>query len=176
MNRVDTPIWKDYFELKGEDVFSDQFAIDIAKSTAIKLMRHPRATKEQVVGLGLALYALQRLPKSTPAVQVTFGLSIRGSTEYPDGTSYSEMYYIDFHISGIIFKISRGGSVDMYGQGSDAYSLPGWHLETNGFRETECDLVYLKDEVDELIGYLDDNAEINVENETVYDLYRVKFR
>ncbi len=173
-NIMNTPVWKSYFEFQGEDVCSDHFAIQITKSTAIQFLQQPSATKEQVVGLSFALFALQRLPKSTPGVDVIFGIVQQGKTKYPDGTYFSEMYYLDFHISDTLFQITRGGSVNM-GAGSDSYSLPGWHIETNGFREAACDLVQLQNEVNEIIGYLDDNAIIRVEDNTEFDLYRLEF-
>ena len=56
------------FDLKGQDEFSDQSAISITMDIAKRLLQHPKITARQIVGLGHALYALERLPAITSGV------------------------------------------------------------------------------------------------------------
>ena len=53
------------FDLKGQDEFSGQLAILITVDIAKRLLQHPKITARQIVGLGHALYALERLPAIT---------------------------------------------------------------------------------------------------------------
>jgi len=131
------------FELLDEDFE----AIAIAGNVAHSLLRHPAITPRQVIGLGNALFALGRLPRSTPGVQVDFGLVWRDDDE-----EFSEMRFITFRISEEDFEISRGGSVYDRRVGSDTISQPGWHIEIGGYRCTECELYQLENEVCEFIN------------------------
>ena len=106
----------------------DQLAISIAINVARRLLQEPKITASQIVGIGHALYALQRLPVVTPEVNVRFGVVVRSKIEYPDRenpdntVTYSDMDYIDFCISQDEFEIARGGSTDT-GLGNDSFSL-----------------------------------------------------
>jgi integrase len=73
------------FELKDEDLQ----AIEIAKNTARRFLKHSRITPQQIVALGNALYALERLLLVTPGSSTGFGIFYRTGTE-----GYSEMRYI----------------------------------------------------------------------------------
>ena len=147
------------FNLKGEDEFSDEFAISIAIDSAKRLLREPTVTARQIIGLGHALYALERIPSVTPGVHVEFGVSLDVEVDF------SELRYFNFLITDWSFEIMRGGSIDL-GAGSDSYSSPGWHIEVNGFREAECELYLLEDELIDLLGC---GAKINVYDESDID-------
>jgi hypothetical protein len=74
----------------------------------------------------LFLFALGRLPYSTPGLALDFGLVNRGEWG---------MEYVSVEISGVAFRLSKGGSVYTEGVGSDSYSEAVLELETGGYRE-----------------------------------------
>lgn len=145
------------FELADEDYY----AIDIAIKTARRFLKHPRITPRQVISLGIALYALERLPLVTPGAQAEFGIVYRAGTE-----EFNEMRYILFKISESDFEISKGGSCYDSSIGGDSFSEPGWLIDTDGSRETECELYGLEDRIEE---YLNLGAEIEVSDESEID-------
>ncbi|MYB64198.1 hypothetical protein F4X73_05870 [Candidatus Poribacteria bacterium] len=145
----------------------DRLAIEIAMNVARRLLREPKITPSQIVGIGHALYALQRLPVVTPKVNVRFGVYVRFKTEYPnrdkpeETVTYSDMDYIDFCISQDEFEIARGSSTDT-GLGNDSFSLSGWYVGRNGYRETNCELYWIEDHIEMLLK--DENTKISVED------------
>jgi hypothetical protein len=144
----------DNFELRNEDYN----AIQIAKNIARSFLKINSLTPQQIIGLGNALYALERLPMVTPGANTEFGIVYRSGDE-----EFSEMRYIDFRISEFVFEISEGGSVFEKGIGSDSFSRPGWLVEAGGYRETERELYNLEDSINE---YLNLGAEISVCDES----------
>ena len=142
------------FELTDDDLD----AVKIAKNTIRSFLKHSDITPHQIIGLGNALYALERLPLITPGAHTDFGICYRNGTE-----EFSEMRYVDFTISEVTFEISMGGSVYNKSVGSDSISQPGWLVEVGGYRETECDLYCLEDSITE---YLNLGAEITVSDES----------
>ena len=151
------------FDLKGQDEFSDELAISITMDIAKRLLQYPKITARQIVGLGHALYALERLPAITPGVWVEFCVCLRVEVDF------KEMRYIEFQISEEKFEILRGGSIDL-GAGSDSYSDTGWYFDIHGNRDAECQLWLLEDEVLELLGC---GAEIRVDDESHIDFREV---
>ena len=151
------------FDLKGEDEFSDQLAISITMDIAKRLLQHPKVTVRQIVGLGHALYALERLPAITSGVWVEFSVCLRVKADF------KETRYIEFRISEEEFEISRGGFIDM-GAGGDSYSDTGWYFDVHGHRDAECELWLLEDEVVDLLGC---GAEIRVDDESDIDFSKV---
>ena len=142
------------FELTEEDFG----AVEIASNVARRLLRHPRITPRQIVGLGNALYALERLPRVTPGACCEFGISYRKGTDDSE-----EMIYFDFNISDSEFRISQGGSVYEKSVGGDSHSAPDWVVEVDGYRETECDLYDIESSIE---AYLRLGAEITVNDES----------
>jgi len=140
----------DIFELTDEDYY----AIDIATKTIYKLLRHRKVSAKQVIGLGAALYALERLPEITDGLFCEINITLREGTE-----ELQEMKYISFEISDCSFGISKGGSSYDIAVGGDSYSILSWRIEVGGYRETDDDLVDLEDTIEE---YLNLGAEINV--------------
>ena len=124
------------FKLTDDDVQ----AIEIAKNTARRFLKHPKITPRQVIALGNALYALERLPLVTPGSSTEFGIVYEAGTE-----ELSKMRYIDFRISESEFEISKGGSVYDKAVGGDSFSEPGWIIEAGGYRNAECELCELED-------------------------------
>ena len=150
----------EHFDLRGQDEYSDEFAISIAINVARGFLQKHDVTARQIIGLGKALYALERLPASTPRVAIEFGVVLRVNI------NLEEMRYLEFRISDSVFQIARGGSIDL-GAGSDSYSEPGWWIEVGGYRETECELYCIEEEVAELLA---GGAKITVHDE--FDEFR----
>ena len=142
------------FKLTDDDVQ----AIEIAKNTARRFLKHPKITPRQVIALGNALYALERLPLVTPGSSTEFGIVYEAGTE-----ELSKMRYIDFRISESEFEISKGGSVYDKAVGGDSFSEPGWIIEAGGYRNAECELCELEDIISE---YLTLGAEVSVSDES----------
>lgn len=136
------------FELADDDLQ----AIEIAKNTARRFLKYPQITPQQVIALGNALYALERLPLVTLGSSSEFGIVYRAGTE-----EFSEMRYINFRISESAFEISKGGSVYDKAVGSDSFSEPGWVVEAGGYKNAECEL-YLGAEIS-----VSDESEIEYE-------------
>ncbi len=142
------------FELEDDDYY----AVDIAKNIARHFLKYPRITPQQVVGLGNALYALERLPTVTQGSSSEFGIVYRAGTE-----DVSEMRYIEFRISSGIFEIAKGGSVYDKAVGGDSIPGPVWSVEISGYRNTECELFDIEDSIAE---YLNLGAKITVHDES----------
>lgn len=140
-----------HFKLQGLDEDSDEYAIQIAINAARRLLKVDDITPKQIVAIGRALDALERMPKSTP-VHVEFGVCL---------DTPNELRYLSFLITEDVFQISHGGAIDM-GAGYDSYSLPEWHIETSGFREVEATLWQIEDYIE---AYLTDGAKISVHDE-----------
>ena len=141
-----------------ELIDDDRYAVEIAKNTARRFLKDPRITPQQIIGIGKALHALERLPLVTPDANSEFGIVYRNGT-----VEFSEMRYITFRISEDTFEISKGGSVYDKAVGSDSFSDPGWLLEVGGYRQTECELYELEGSIAE---YLNLGAKITVSDES----------
>lgn len=137
----------EHFNLQGADEYSDEYAISIAIDCAKLFIRNSKISTRQIIGLGLALYALERMPTCTPGAFVEFGVAYRVDGDYPE----TEMHYVNFIISESCFEISRGGSINL-GYGTDGISKPGWQIEVGGYRNTKCELYSIENEVIELLN------------------------
>lgn len=140
------------FDLQGLDEYSDEYAIQIAIHAARRFLKVDDITPKQIISIGRALNALQRMPKCTPWVHVEFGLCL---------DTPNELQYLSFFITEDVFQIKHGGAIDR-GAGYDSYSLPGWHIETSGYREAEAPLWEIEDYIE---TYLQDGAEVSVDDE-----------
>ena len=138
----------------------DLFAVETAKAAARMLLSHPGITPGQIVGLGRALYALERLPQATPGVCCEYGVSLTSGND-----DFSEMHYISFRITDDDFEISTGGSVYDKRVGSDTVSGPHWLLEFSGFADRS-----LGEGITSIEGrvrrYLRSGAEITVDDDS----------
>jgi hypothetical protein len=94
----------------------------------------PNVTPRELVGLGRALYALQRLPLVTPGVWVEVTLYTGDGDK-----DYSERHYWSFQIVDCGFYVSEGGSVYDPGVGSDSYTTFAYEVETSGYTNTDGD-------------------------------------
>ncbi|WP_429845141.1 hypothetical protein [Brevibacillus sp. FIR094] len=126
-----------------------------------RILKHPRIAARQIVGLGNALYALERLPKITEGAKCNFSINYEAGNE-----EFKEFVYIDFEISDKSFGLSRGGSVSDAIVGSDSYTLPGWLVEAGGYSDKAAELYDLEDIVFE---YLILGAKIEVDDESQID-------
>ena len=141
------------FELKGDAEDSDVFAIQIAMNIARRLVADPRATPLQILGLARALYALERLPASTPGVWVEFGVM------YTMQGMFTDKRYIEFLITSDTFEIQRGVLLDNdllidSGYECNHISDPGWYFDVYGNRKDDCPQLWqIENEVLELLGF-----------------------
>ena len=142
------------FDLSDED----ELVIETAKKLARRMLCDPSITPHEIVGLGHALYTLERLPETTPGAYVVFGISIRGGDEI-----YGEMSYITFHVYEDEIALHRGGSVYDRSVGSDSYSLPGWSVGLLQRRRIEIEVFDLEPTIHD---YLNCDPEMTVEDES----------
>jgi hypothetical protein len=110
----------DNFTLTEED----ELAVSVVRKVARRLLNHPTITPKDVVALGKALYALERMPLSTPKVCCSFGVYFRYGDDDRDFTEY-----IDFTISDSTCEIHRGEISSLRGAGSDTSSNIVWSIE-----------------------------------------------
>lgn len=150
-----------YYMDKFELYSSDYEAIKLAKRIAYRFLKFDGLEARQIIGLGNALYALERMPLTTPGVFIEFGIVYRAGSE-----SFNEMIYIGFNIFYETFEISRGGSVYNKSVGSDSFSEPGWIVELGGYREAACDLEEVESSISE---YINLGATITVSDESKID-------
>ena len=64
-----------HFQLQGLDEDSDAYAIQIAIGAARRLLKVEHITPKQIITIGKAIHALEKMPKSSP-VHIEFGVSI----------------------------------------------------------------------------------------------------
>ena len=132
------------FDLKGEAEDSDAFAVQIAKRICQRLLQAPNLSTQQILGLARALYALERLPASTPWVFVEYGVR-----SYTEGM-FSDIHCVYFRITSDTFEIRREGLLD-HGHERGLYEDPGWYFDVYGKREADCQLSDLEEQVDMLL-------------------------
>jgi len=128
---------------------------------ARRLLSDKRVTPEQIIGLGYALYALERLPKVTDGVSCEFGIHYESGND-----NSSEMRYITFRISEDELEVCDGGSVYNASVGSDSFSNPGCLIERDGFCEVECDPYDIEASI---VEYLNLGADISVEDDSDFE-------
>ena len=145
------------FNLVDEDFFAIQTTINIARY----FLTLPSIKPQQIKGIGNALHALERLPKSTPGAYVEFGVELIKKIDF------KESRYIDFLVTEDSFEIMKGGSnTDPMMGGGDSYSEPGWSIELGGYYNHSGNLAYLEDELRELLNL---GGVINVNDESEID-------
>lgn len=145
------------FELEDNDYVAINAAVEILRLALGRV----DMTGSQVVGVGRALHALERLPASTPGVHVEMSISYR-----VDAGVLEEMRYVSIVITEYAFELSFGGSVYDPAVGSD--SIPGgsWYIERDGTKSDLADPVYVQDLASELLGL---GGGITVLDESVHD-------
>ena len=122
-------------------------AVAAARNIARRLLRQPSVTPQDVIALGKALYALERMPLSTTGVDCSFGVELRCGD-----SDNSQREYMSFEITDSFFEITRGGSVYESSVGSDSFSLPGCLIEVGGYSCCDCEPGELEDAVSNYIA------------------------
>ncbi len=126
----------------------DEDAISLAINTVRRFLTHPKVTPRQVISLGRALYALERMPEPTSGAMCEFGVTYRAGDR-----DFNEKKYIDFRIDESTFAISVGGSVYDRTVGSDSYSEPGWNIEIGCYHDnSECSISTLEYLIEDYLG------------------------
>ena len=133
------------FAFKGDAEDSDAFAIQITKQITHRFLADLNGSTSQILGLARALYALERLPASTPWILVEYGIRY-----YTEG-EFSDRHFVEFLITSDTFEIRRGVALD-FGLWRDTDFDPGWYFDVYGNREADCQLWQLEDEVSQLLG------------------------
>jgi len=141
---------------------NDWIGITIAKNVARHFLKLKQITPIQIIGLGKALYSLERLPLVTSNSFSQFSVILQEGNEV-----YSEMRYIEFSIINSSFQISVGGSSYTQGIGSDSFSEPGWVVEAEGFKSSEFELYDLEKTVKD---FIESGAEITVCDESEFEV------
>ena len=143
------------FELTDDDVRM----VSIAINTVRRLLQNPQITAQDIIGLGNALYALERLPLVTPGAFSEFRIiSLNGNEES------SVMRYVSFLISDSTFTVSQENR-EFYDEVCDyRCSGPRWEVKLDGYRRAELSMVFSL--VDDINEYLEFGAEIIVNDDS----------
>lgn len=110
------------FPFKLEDVF----IVEELKDRIRKLLHRPGISPLQIRQIGTVLFALERLPRSTPGIAVGIG---------PRYSFNNESSYCDLFISEHEFRLGSGGSTYDPAVGGDHYSSTAFELGISGSRE-----------------------------------------
>ncbi|SHJ15621.1 hypothetical protein SAMN02745751_01869 [Dethiosulfatibacter aminovorans DSM 17477] len=149
------------FKLKKEDYF----LIETAAKTARRLLRNPGIKPRQIIGLGNAMYALERLPETTKGVNVKFGIV------YDLGNQYlNEKRNVVFTIDEDKFCAAMNRSTYDREGGSVNLTELDWNVCTDGHVEEYGDIFYLEDHIKELLHlggeiFVDDDSDIEYKDE-----------
>jgi hypothetical protein len=144
------------FKLTNEE---DTAAIELAIKTARQMLRKREIDPSDIVGLGHALFALQRMPAATPGADVQFDVNLSGGD-----SDFRESSWISFRITSEEFEIREGGSSYSAAVGGDSHSQTGWCFNLEGEGERNLDLVELEDGIAEMIQ-LGANVEVEDQSE-----------
>lgn len=117
---------RDLFPFRIED----SFLVDELKNVVRKILRHPTLSGSEVRRIGTVLFALERLPRSTPGVAV--GLSV--AYRYNNESTYCELFISDSEL-----RLSSGGNAYDPAVGSDNYGQTVFEMETSGFKDGHTD-------------------------------------
>ena len=134
----------------------DLYAVSVAINVARRLLRSPKITPPEIVGIGHGLHALERLPSVTDGVNCQFGISYRAGSE-----GISEMQYCIFRLTEDEFEISVGGSTYDSSVGSDSYSSVDWSFDLDGDGRRRGGIASLESTIGEFLNL---GAEIVVED------------
>lgn len=138
----------------------DGFIINSLMMIIRKLLRVNTITSQQIVGLGTALYALERLPETTD-VSVQCELSI--SNRQNDTNIFITVWY--FSISASSLYVNSDG-IEQNKYGSDSYHRFSWGVEKSGYQGfPDCDFDEWLNEVN---GLFADEFELTVTNNSVF--------
>jgi hypothetical protein len=140
----------------------DAAAIELAVKTARRLLRKREIDPSEVVGLGHALYALERMPAATPGADVQFDVNLSGGD-----SNFRESSWVSFRITSEEFEIREGGSSYSAAVGGDSHSQTGWCFNLEGGGARNLDLVALEDGIAEMIQL---GAGVEVEDQSEMEM------
>ena len=143
------------FELTDYDVRMISIAINAVR----RLLQNPQITSQDIIGLGNALYALERLPLVTPGAFSGFRIISCNVNE-----ESSVMRYVSFLISDSAFTVFQEVR-EFYDEVCDyRFSGPRWEVKLDGHRRAELSMVFSL--VDDINEYLEFGAEIIVNDDS----------
>jgi hypothetical protein len=151
----------------------DSFLVDELKKVVRKILRHPTLSGNDMRRIGTVLFALERLPRSTPGAAV--GLSV--VYRYNNESTYCELF-----ISESELRLTSGGNTYDPAVGSDSYSQSILEMETSGFKDGCTDSYEVTgwfNSVSELLNmesrieieYLGDDGEVDWSDEGSEDFW-----
>lgn len=121
----------DDFEQQTEDA-SDLLPFALAEQDLIALLgrtirkRMTNSEPDQLRRIAAFLYALERLPYTTPGLALDLAIMNRVN---------GNLSYVSVELDEQSFRLSTGGSEYSPGIGSDTYSNTSFQIEVGGFRE-----------------------------------------
>jgi hypothetical protein len=136
-------------------------AVQTAVACARRFLREPSVTPPQIVHIGKALFALERLPTATSEASTEFGIEYRFGDE-----TFSELAYISFRITESSFEITTGGSTCDKDIGGNSYAGSSWCAYIEGVGRPDLQLYSLESK---LVEYLNLGARISTNDESEYD-------
>ena len=139
----------------------DQDLVDRALQTARELLKKDGLDEFDRRGLKNAIQAVERLPATSPGVNIAFG-AVKDMT--PNQEVKSGFRYLLFSITEESFGITSGGMVD-YGHGLDSFLSEGYVVGLHGFAQRD----YLAKTAQENIShYLVSGGSIEVDDQSSY--------
>lgn len=133
----------DRFDLNEDDYF----AVIVAKNVARRLLQLPDLQPSEIIGLGNALYALERLPQATTGAHCDYSIVLSQSSD-----GFEKTRYISFHISADNFRLCRGGSDFDSTVGKDRFNEPLWEVRKDGYRNTSGILDSIEDSCETMLS------------------------
>lgn len=127
------------------------------------MLRNPNIKARHIIGLGNAIYSLERLPEITRGADIKFGIV------YDLGNKYlNEKRKVIFTIDEDKFCISMNRSTYDREGGSEDLTELDWNICTNGHVEEYGDIYFLEDHIKELLNLggeilVIDNSDIEYE-------------
>ena len=144
---------KKHFKLQGLDEDHDQHAINVAINAGYRLLKVANIIPKHIIAIGKALYALEKMPESTPDVCIDFGICLKKP---------NESRYIEFHISEDVFSIFHAVAANS-GAGTETYPRCEWRIETGGYRKTKGSYYRLEDDIE---AYLAQGAKLDCHDDS----------
>lgn len=141
-SKEDTERGYDLFPLLADESF---FVYELKTVVKNVLQRMPLSGRE-VREVGAVLFALERLPRSTPGIAVGLTLAYRANNE----STFCELF-----VSENELRLSKGGNTYDPAVGSDSYGITCLEMETSGYRDGASDsgeVISWFDSINELLS------------------------
>lgn len=144
---------------KFELTDNDDRMVSIAIDTVRRLLQNPQITPRDIIGLGNAIYALDRLPRVTPGAFSELKIIFRSRDK-----ELSVMRCVSILISDSTFAVSQEVGEFCDDVFDYEYSAPQWEVRLDGNRRTDEALLFTL--VDDVNEYLEFGAEIIVNDDS----------